>query len=208
MFGALARRVTGQGPMGPRVAAQAIPADPDRLNNLLLQVAACADREAFNSLFAFFAPRIKGYLMRIGSPADLAEDLAQEAMLKVWRKARLFDPAKASAATWIFTIARNLRIDAARRAAKPALDAEDPAFTPEEEPRADVMMERQSRDEKIRAAMQALPPAQYEVVRLHFIEDAPHSEIAERLNLPLGTVKSRLRLAFEKIRKELGDSVE
>lgn len=203
MFGALARRVTF-----PRQAVQATPADPDRLNELLLRVAGAADREAFNALFAFFAPRIKGYLMRIGSPADLAEDLAQEAMLKVWRKAKLFDPAKASAATWIFTIARNLRIDAARRAAKPALDAEDPAFTPEEEPRADEAMERQGRDENIRAAFKALPAAQYEVVRLHFIEDATHTEIAERLNLPLGTVKSRLRLAFEKIRKELGESVE
>ncbi|HBK92773.1 MAG TPA: RNA polymerase subunit sigma [Parvularcula sp.] len=203
MFGALARRVTA-----PRQAAKAVPADPDRLNDLLLLVATTADREAFNALFAFFAPRIKGYLMRIGTSADLAEDLAQEALLKVWRKAKLFDPAKASAATWIFTIARNLRIDAARRAAKPVLDAEDPAFTPESEPRADEVMERQSRDEKIRAAFKALPAAQYEVVRLHFIEDAPHSEIAERLNLPLGTVKSRLRLAFEKIRKDLGDSVE
>ncbi len=203
MFGALARRVTALRP-----SAMPAPADPDRLNELLLRVASAGDREAFNSLFAFFAPRIKGYLMRIGTAADLAEDLAQEAMLKVWRKARLFDPSKASASTWIFTIARNLRIDAARRAAKPALDAEDPAFTPDEEPQADIMMERRDRDAKIRAAFQSLPPAQYEVVRLHFIEDAPHSEIAERLNLPLGTVKSRLRLAFEKIRKELGDSVE
>ncbi len=203
MFGALARRVTA-----PRSTSATTPADPDRVNELLLRVAATADRDAFNALFAFFAPRVKGYLMRIGTAPDLAEDLAQEALLKVWRKARLFDPAKASAATWIFTIARNLRIDAARRAAKPALDVEDPAFAREEDPRADVLMERAHRDEKIRAAFQSLPPAQYEVVRLHFVEDAPHSEIAERLNLPLGTVKSRLRLAFEKIRKELGDSVE
>lgn len=203
MIGALARRVTG-----PRQASPAVPTDPGRLNDLLLRVAASADREAFNLLFAFFAPRIKGYLMRIGTAADLAEDLAQEAMLKVWRKARLFDPAKASAATWIFTIARNLRIDAARRAAKPLPDAEDPAFSAEEEPLADVVMERAHRDEKIRAAFNSLPPAQLEVVQLHFIEDAPHSEIAARLGLPLGTVKSRLRLAFEKIRKELGDSVE
>jgi RNA polymerase sigma-70 factor, ECF subfamily len=203
MLGALARRVSALKP-----TAMPVPADPDRLNDLLLRVAVSGDREAFSALFAFFAPRIKGYLMRIGTSADLAEDLAQEALLKVWRKARLFDPAKASASTWIFTIARNLRIDAARRAAKPALDAEDPAFAPEEEPRADEMMERRSRDEKIRAAFLSLPTAQYEVVRLHFIEDAPHSEIAARLNLPLGTVKSRLRLAFEKIRKELGESVE
>lgn len=203
MFGALARRVSARRP-----SALPAPAEPDRLNELLLRVAATGDRDAFNALFAFFAPRIKGYLMRIGTAADLAEDLAQEALLKVWRKARLFDPSKASAATWIFTIARNLRIDAARRASKPALDAEDPAFAQEEEPRADVLLERAHRDEKIREAFQSLPPAQYEVVRLHFVEDAPHSEIAERLNLPLGTVKSRLRLAFGKIRKELGDSVE
>jgi RNA polymerase sigma-70 factor (ECF subfamily) len=184
------------------------PADPDRLNGLLLQVAATGEADAFNALFAFFAPRIKAYLMRIGAAADLAEDLAQEAMLTVWRKARLFDPSKASAATWIFTIARNLRIDAARRAARPGPDAQDPALAPAEEPRADVLMERAHRDEKIRAAFQTLPPAQHEAVRLHFIEDAPHSEIALRLNLPLGTVKSRLRLAIEKIRKDLGDIVE
>lgn len=180
----------------------------DLMNGLMQRVAAEGDRDAFGRLFAYFAPRVKGYLMRTGSPADLAEDLAQETLLRVWRRARLFDPAKAAVSTWVFTIARNLRIDAARRAAKPALDADDPAGMPEEEPRADALLERGERDGRIRAAFAALPPAQYEVVRLHFIEDAPHSEIAERLGLPLGTVKSRLRLAFEKIRKDLGDIVE
>ncbi len=178
------------------------------MNALLLRVAGDADRDAFNALFLFFAPRIKSYLMKIGAAADLADDLAQEAMLRVWRRAKLFDPAKASASTWIFTIARNLRIDAARRAAKPDLDPNEPALLPDHEPEPDQLIDRSSRDEKIRAAFSALPPAQYEVVKLHFIDDLAHSEIAERLSLPLGTVKSRLRLAFEKIRKELGDCVE
>jgi len=184
------------------------PATVELMNALLVRVAAEGDREAFNALFAFFAPRIKGYLMKIGAAADLADDLAQEAMLRVWRKARLFDPAKASASTWIFTIARNLRIDAARRAARPALDPEEPALLPEHEPLADAQIEAAARDEKIRASFAALPAAQYDVVRLHFVEDLTHSEIAERLGTPLGTVKSRLRLAFEKIRKDLGDIVE
>ncbi|SNT74248.1 RNA polymerase sigma-70 factor, ECF subfamily [Amphiplicatus metriothermophilus] len=181
------------------------PAAASEMNDLLARVAASGDREAFSRLFAFFAPRVKGYLMRIGLSPDQAEDLAQDALLKVWRKARLFDPSKASAATWIYTIARNLRIDAARRLNRPLPDHEDPALLPEEEPRADVELERAQRDRRIHAAFDALPPNQRAVVMLHFYEDEPHAAIAERLDLPLGTVKSRLRLAFGRIRKELGD---
>ncbi len=203
MYGNLAIKMTGQSPAeGPDLATA------DEMSALLARVATEADREAFDRLFAFFAPRIKGYLMKIGAAADLADDLAQEAMLRVWRKAKLFDPSKASASTWIFTIARNLRIDAARRAAKPALDPNEPALVPEHEPLADSRIAIAARDERIRAAFNALPPAQLEVVRLHFIEDMTHSEIADHLGLALGTVKSRLRLAFEKIRKDLGDFVE
>lgn len=200
MIGTLAIKMTGQGQSQPVDFAAA-----DGMNALLTRVATEGDRDAFNALFAFFAPRIKGYLMKVGAAADLADDLAQEAMLRVWKKARLFDPSKASASTWIFTIARNLRIDAARRAAKPALDPDEPALTPEPEPLADERIESASHDERIRIAFAALPPAQHDVVRLHFVEDMTHSEIADHLGLALGTVKSRLRLAFEKIRKDLGD---
>ena len=192
----LAQRVT-------RSTEPAKPADPAELNDLLARVAASGDREAFSRLYGFFAPRVKAYLMRIGCSAGEAEDLAQETLIKIWRKARLFDPQKASAGTWVYTIARNLRIDAARRLARPQLDPEDPMLTPEEEPRADVGLERAERDARIRAAFDALPANQRRVVAMHFIEDEPHSVIAERLGLPLGTVKSRLRLAFGRIRKEL-----
>ena len=114
-----------------------LPMTPEapELNALLVRVAQASDRAAFAALFSHFAPRVKAYLLRLGAPPALAEDLAQEALLSLWRKAHLFDPAKASAATWLFTIARNLRIDAIRREKRPELEAEE--FLPESQPGAD-----------------------------------------------------------------------
>lgn len=186
-------------------APEARPAGDRTMDDLLARVGATGDRPSFARLYAFFAPRVKGYLVRIGVSAAEAEDLVQEVMAKVWRKANLFDPAKASAATWIYTIARNQRIDAARRGARPPLDPGEPALTPDAPPRADVEIERRQRDARIRAVFASLPPNQQDVVALHFYEDHPHSAIAARLGLPLGTVKSRLRLAFSRIKRELGD---
>lgn len=174
-------------------------------NKCLLEIAASGDRRAFAAIYGYFAPRVKGFLMRGGATPEEAEDLAQDTMVKVLNKAGQFDPQKASAATWIFTIARNSRIDAIRRATKPALDASEPMLVPEESPRADELCELSERDMRIRKAFEGLPTDQREVMRLHFFEDEPHSTIAERLDLPLGTVKSRLRLAFDKVRRELGD---
>ena len=177
------------------------------MNELLTRVAISSDRAAFEQLFEFFAPKVKGYLFKIGTSGELAEALAQETLLKVWRKAKLFDARKASASTWIFTIARNLRIDAARRAARGAVDVEidEATITADEDPLADEIVERTERDKIIHDAFTTLPQNQLEVVKLHFLEDAAHTEISDRLNVPLGTVKSRLRLAFQKIRKEIGD---
>lgn len=178
------------------------------LESLLEQVASTGDRKAFSELYSHFAPRVKGFLMKGGAAPDEAEDLAQEVMVKVLRKAKLFDSSRASAATWIFTIARNARIDAIRKANKPELDASEPMLVPEESPRADHLCELKERDARIRRAMANLPAEQLEVMSLHFYADEAHSAIAERLKLPLGTVKSRLRLAFEKIRIELDDEYE
>ena len=180
------------------------PEAPVKLNALMLAVAQTQDRAAFAALFAHFAPRIKGYLMKLGAGAALAEDLAQEAMLTIWRKAALFDPARASAATWIFTIARNLRIDAIRRERRPDFDPNDPALVPDEEPSADSVLMREEDDEKLRAAMTALSPEQVQVIQMSFFADKPHSQIASELGLPLGTVKSRLRLAMVRIRVAMG----
>ena len=130
-------------PLGQARVRVIVPeANAGDLSALLAAVGAARDRAAFEALFRHFAPRIKAYLLRLGAGSPGAEDLAQEAMLSVWRKAVLFDPAKASAATWIFTIARNLRIDALRRERRPEFDPGDPAFVPDAEPQADVGLAR------------------------------------------------------------------
>jgi RNA polymerase sigma-70 factor (ECF subfamily) len=178
---------------------------PDHFDQLLLRLAQDQDREAFQELFAHFAPRLKAYVMRLGASAQSADDLAQEAMLMVWRKARLFDPARASASTWIFTIARNLRIDLVRRERRPSFDPDDPTLAPPPEIGAEECASARDRDEALRLALAALPPEQSEIVRLSFYSGKPHGEIAESLKIPLGTVKSRLRLAMARLRAAMGE---
>jgi len=177
---------------------------PQEWNLLLGRVAAQRDRAAFAALFAHFAPRVKAYLLRLGASPAIAEDLAQEALLNLWRKAHLFDPAKASAATWLFTIARNLRIDAIRRERRPELDPED--FLPEAAPAADDGMAMAEDEARLRAALKELPADQIQVVELSFFADKPHSQIAAELDIPLGTVKSRLRLAMARLKRMMGDT--
>ncbi len=168
-------------------------------------VAACAtrDRDAFAALFNFYAPRVKAYLLRLNAPDALAEELTQEVMLTVWRKADSFDPQLASASTWIFRIARNRRIDAARRAAKPELDGEDPALQPPETAMPDDAVHAAGRADHVRAALSELPEEQVALLRMAFFDGLSHRDIADRVGVPLGTVKSRLRLAFDKLRKVL-----
>lgn len=183
-----------------RIRVVASEQEPVSFNALLVAVGAQRDRHSFEALFRHFAPRIKAYLLRLGTSASVAEDLAQEAMLSVWRKAQLFDPVKASAATWIFTIARNLRIDAIRRERRPEIDPNDPAFVPDAEPAADTGLIRAKDEARLHDAISKLSPEQAKVVELSFFADKPHSAIAKELGLPLGTVKSRLRLAMTHIR--------
>lgn len=176
--------------------------DRDRLDGLVEAVAR-EDRGAFAELFSFYAPRVKAYLRRLNADDALAEEIAQEVLLTVWRKAKQFDRTQASASTWIFRIARNRRIDAARRAAKPELDAAEPALTPPETPAPDEAVHAAGREDRVRAAIAALPEEQVMLLRMAFFDGLSHRDIAERIDAPLGTVKSRLRLAFDKLRKRL-----
>lgn len=176
-------------------------------NGLLDRLAATQDQQAFAELFEYFAPRLKSVLLRSGTDHQTAEELAQEAMLSVWRKSYLFDPAKASASTWIFTIARNLRIDRFRRERRPELDPNDPSLVPEAESPAEEQLDAQYRGKRIRECLDELPLEQQEVVRLSFNEGLTHQEIADRLELPLGTVKSRIRLSFAKLRPILRNEI-
>lgn len=169
----------------------------------LVEATARQDRTAFAELFNFFAPRVKSYLLRLNAGDTLAEEITQEVMLTVWRKASQFDSSQAAASTWIFRIARNRRIDAARRAAKPELEADEPALLPPEVEAPDVAAHASARDVRVHAAMKDLPEDQLSLLRLAFFDGLSHREIADQLDLPLGTVKSRLRLAFDKLRKHL-----
>ncbi|TQI74037.1 RNA polymerase sigma-70 factor (ECF subfamily) [Bosea sp. AK1] len=174
-------------------------------NRLIAAIARSGDRAAFAALFDHFAPRVKGLLMRGGAPAELAEEVAQETLLTVWRKAALFDPAKASASTWIATIARNLRIDIARREIRSRLSQVYEILDEEAPEQPDAMLSGAERDARVRAAMTQLSPDQYRVVELAFIEGFSHQDVADRLAIPLGTVKSRLRLALSHLRGRLED---
>lgn len=170
---------------------------------LVEAIAARADKAAFAALFRHFAPKIKGYLMKIGTDRGQAEELTQEVMLTVWRKAASFDRRQASAATWMFTIARNRRIDVLRRERRPELDPSDPMLVPDEPAAPDERLDALEREGRVARALQALPKDQADLVHEAFFLAKSHSQIAEETKIPLGTVKSRLRLAFGRLRKAM-----
>lgn len=195
----------GRGMSNPGQMSNTGQPDPGVLVDWMMRLAQHQDRDSFASLFAHFAPRIKAYMMRSGSDEVAAEEFAQEAMMTVWRKAESFDPQQASVATWVFTIARNKRIDAFRRTNRPELDPEDPMLRPVAEAQQDDKIADGQTAEAIQTAMKSLPEEQVHMLKLAFFEDKAHSEIAEETGLPLGTVKSRLRLAMGKLRGLLGE---
>ncbi|HZH26146.1 MAG TPA: sigma-70 family RNA polymerase sigma factor [Azospirillaceae bacterium] len=178
----------------------------DAADAWLVAVGRARDRAAFARLFAAFAPRIKAYLLRQGADRAAADELVQEVMMLVWRRAETFDPVQASAATWMFTIARNKRIDALRRERRPEIDAQDLALVPEPAESADRRIEATQSGARLRKALEDLPPEQAELLRQAYYEGKPHSLIAEESGLPLGTVKSRIRLALGRLRIWLKDS--
>lgn len=175
----------------------------DEMSALLVAVAERQDKAAFSALFRHFAPRVKSYLLRFGDDRGRAEEAMQETFVAVWTRAATYEPAKASAATWIFTIARNRRIDAFRRERRPEFDPNDPAFVPEREPEGDAVVTARERREALEAALAELSEEQREVLKLSFFEEHSHDVIAERLGLPVGTVKSRIRLAYGHLRSRL-----
>ena len=159
------------------------------------------DQAAFAELFRHFAPRVKAFLMKSGASESLAEECTQEVMATLWHKAHMFDPARASVATWIFTIARNRKIDMLRKQRRP--EPEDLPWGPEHEPdQADVVMFQQE-SARLGQALARLPEKQRELVEKAYFGDLSHTEIAAETGLPLGTIKSRIRLALEKLRHEM-----
>lgn len=170
---------------------------------LAARVAVDRDRAAFAALFDHFAPRVNGYLQRLGMERSQAEDVAQDVMAVLWHKAHLFDPAKSSLGTWLYRVARNRRIDLLRRDKSDRIDPTDPIFEPDAPEPVDEAVDAARRDQRIQLALGALPPEQIELIRLAFFAGLSHGEIADKTGLPLGTVKSRIRLAFQKLRNIL-----
>ena len=175
------------------------------LDELLVRVGRESDKAAFSALFSYFAPRLKSFLLRLGTDMQTAEELAQEAMIMVWRRAETFDPAQAGASTWIFTIARNKRIDRLRRDGRPLPDMTDPAIMPEQPETGDQAVSRREDEDKIKAALKKLPEEQAKMIFAAYYEEKSHREIAEDSGLPLGTVKSRIRLALSRLRRQIDE---
>jgi RNA polymerase sigma factor (sigma-70 family) len=195
-----------KGKAWPSVSVSKGPKSKVEWADLIGRVASHADREAFRSLFEHFAPRIKGLMMKAGCSADEAEEIAQNTLVAVWRKADQFDPKSTGASAWIFTIARNLRIDALRRQARAGrIEDVELANALDAAESADIVISRVEDTVRVKAAIERLSEEQSRVIRLSFIEERPHPEIASLLGIPLGTVKSRIRLAMNRLRDLLDE---
>ena len=176
-----------------------------RMSELVVRVAERSDKAAFVEIYEHFAPRIKSFLLGKNLSPDAADEVLQEVMLAVWDKARLYKPEKAAVSTWIFTIARNKHVDRIRRESRSDPEPGDPDLQPADLADADDLAAEEQRKKTIRAAMANLPSDQYKVIYMSFMQGLAHAEIAAQLDLPLGTVKSRIRLGFQRLRANIGD---
>lgn len=205
-----ARRIM-PAPMAPTIDNPPdLPSAP-QLAAWLAAVAEHHDREAFAALFRHLAPRVKGFLQRCGARPDEAEDLAQEALVVLWRRAGTFDRRQAAVTTWLFAISRNLLVDLRRRQSARArgleglVPGEAADALPVAGPLPDELAQGEQGGQALRAALARLPEGQWRVLQMSYFDDQPHSAIASRLGVPLGTVKSRIRLAVAQLRRLLGE---
>lgn len=189
--------------VGPARGAAVIKRNESQALHVELMRSICDDRskDAFAQLFEHFAPRVKSFLMKGGADSELAEECAQDVMVTVWQKADLFDPNRATASTWIFTIARNKRIDAIRKQNRP--EPEEIYWMGKEDPDAEIIVGMQQEADNLAEAIEELPKKQRVILKRAFYGDMTHQEIAAETGLPLGTIKSRIRWALEKLRHKM-----
>lgn len=178
---------------------------PDSHRKLMARIVASRDRNAFRDLFEYFGPRVKSLMMKAGADHAFADDLVQDVMMTVWRKVELYAPDRGTVSAWIFTIARNARIDRLRKnSSQPYEDIENVNIESGEKSAEDAVITDQHTS-RVSIAMNTLSDDQKSIIELSYLHDVPQSEIAQRLSIPLGTVKSRMRLAYAKLRVELED---
>ena len=173
---------------------------------LVESIASTSDAHAFKILFNYFAPRVKSFMLRSGLSEGAAEEVAQETLLTVWRKAEQYNSDLAAVSTWIFTIARNKKIDKFRKDARPLPDVNDPSFSLQEEISPEEFTSQSLDSDRLYEALETLPEDQKQVLVLSFIKDNPHREIAETLEIPLGTVKSRIRLGLARLKLSIEET--
>lgn len=176
---------------------------PEQHAELMARVAESEDRAAFSALLEHFAPRVKGFLLGKGAAPSQVDEVVQEVMLTVWSRAARFDPARAGVSTWIFTIARNRWIDRIRKERRPTVDADDPAWVPSSPDAPDTALSTQRDQQKVAAALAGLPEEQAQIIRRAYFDGISQRQISEDLGLPIGTVKSRTRLALGRLRELL-----
>jgi len=175
----------------------------DSPEDLILAVAGRQDRAAYVRLFRRFADRVEAYALRLGADAGTAQDIVQDTMLTVWRRAETFNPTSGTAQGWIFTIARNRFIDRVRQETRPEPDRDDPLFRGADIPGPECRAMAAQEAAELETAIGRLPPAQVELLRLYYFAQRTHVEIASSSGLPLGTVKTRLRLAIRRLKRDL-----
>lgn len=174
----------------------------DHVAPLIEAVSTHRDRAAFKSIYTEFGPKIKAYAVKQGM-VETAEELVQEVMVNIWRRAQQFDRSKAGGSTWIFAITRNARIDLLRKLNR---------ISNETQVETDYLWSLPGTDDptsafqqaltakQIRQSLDTLPIEQRDVIAKVYLEDKSHQRVADELSLPLGTVKSRVRLALQKLK--------
>ena len=197
------RAPTQQPPRNERVAVSQKSADASQNTVWMIAVRDNRDRQAFAALFDFFAPRLKGFIMRTGTSAHQAEEIVQDVMLTVWRKAAMFDPHRAPVSAWVYQIARNRQIDILRRENRPV--PEELKLDVETEPDASQILAVEQEASHLKTALSRLKPDQREIIEKAYLGELTHQEISSQTGLPLGTIKSRIRLGLERLRHELKD---
>ena len=198
-YGAIEASATGKQKVSPLDLENSTP--KIKWVDHLRRIQANQDQQAFAELFSYFAPRVKAFLIKSGANPGLAEECTQEVMATLWHKAHLFDPSRAGVSTWIFTIARNKKIDALRKQRRP--EPEDLTWGPEAELEAADVLALQQEIKNLSKAIAGLPEQQRDLIKRAYYGDLSHSEIATETGLPLGTIKSRIRLALVKLRQTL-----